>query len=163
MSIYTGVGSREVPPEILTLMNRFAQMEQSFGNILRSGGAKGSDSAFEAGAGNLKEIYYANQANEAAMEIAKYFHPAWHKCSNYARRLHGRNAFQVLGMDLNTPSKFLICWTPDGCKSHATRNYTTGGTGTAISIAEAHGVPIVNLYNYDDYQHVLNYVNSNTP
>ena len=34
---------------------------------------------------------------------------------------------QVLGLDLKTPSKFLICWTPEGKEK--------GGTATAIKLA----------------------------
>jgi len=39
----------------------------------------------------------------------------------------------------------LICWTPDGCESHRYRNRETGGTGTAISIADYHNIKIYNL------------------
>lgn len=142
---WTGVGSRSTPPEILTFMWVIAQYLQREGFTLRSGGAKGADSAFESGAGPNKEIFYAKDACQAAMAIAAQFHPAWGACSDYPKKLHGRNAFQVLGRHLSSPSEFLICWTPDGCKSHATRTRATGGTGTAISIADAYGVPVYNL------------------
>lgn len=147
---YTGVGSRNTPPEIGSLMWEIAKLLQKEGFILRSGGAKGADSFFEGGAGIDKQIFYAKDADQAAMAIAAQFHPAWGACSDYAKKLHGRNAFQVLGLQLSVPSEFLICWTPDGCKSHATRTRATGGTGTAISIADAYGVPIYNLANEGD-------------
>jgi hypothetical protein len=66
-------------------------------------------------------------------------------CKPYVRKLHGRNAFQILGLSLNTPSKYCICWTPDGATTHMERVRRTGGTGTAISIADAYKVPVVNL------------------
>jgi hypothetical protein len=81
------------------------------------------------------------------MQIAGELHPAWNRCSLYAKRLHGRNSFQVLGKSLDRPSDMLICWTPDGCESHAGRSIKTGGTGTAISIANKYGTPIYNLKN----------------
>ena len=142
---YTGVGSRSTPTHVLNTMTAIARKFNTIGYTLRSGGAKGADSAFELGAGNDKEIYYANDANDSAIAIASKFHPAWNKCSAYAKKLHGRNAFQVLGKGLNMPSSYCICWTPDGCISNATRQYKTGGTGTAISISEFYGVPVVNL------------------
>jgi hypothetical protein len=126
-------------------MTAIAVKMASLGYILRSGGAKGADTAFESGAGMFKQIFYAKQCTPAAMEIAKRFHPAWNRCTEFTRKLHGRNTFQVLGSYLDEPSEGLICWTRDGCVSHKTRNINTGGTGTAISIAEAYGVKITNL------------------
>lgn len=142
---YTGVGSRKTPNNILGLMTAIAAKMNSYGYILRSGGAEGADRAFESAAGNNKEIFYADQATSEAKWIASKFHPVWHKCSSFAKKLHGRNSFQVLGINLDTPSAYCICWTPDGCNSHKNRSIKTGGTGTAISIAEHYGVPIVNL------------------
>jgi len=143
---YTGVGSRKTPVAILDLMRRVAVNLSHQGYILRSGGAIGADRAFETGADfTRKQIFLAHDATAAAMEIAARFHPAWHRCSDYAKQLHGRNAFQVLGFSLDSPSKFLICWTPDGCISHETRTIQTGGTGTAISIAFFYHVPVFNL------------------
>jgi hypothetical protein len=148
---YTGVGSRSTPPHILTMMGFIANKLSNEGYVLRSGAAKGADTAFENSAGANKQIFVANHATPASMDIASKFHPAWHRCSTYAKKLHGRNSFQVLGPQLNQPSQFLICWTPDGCKSHKTRKYETGGTGTAISIADAYGTFVYNLANMEDY------------
>jgi hypothetical protein len=133
-------------------MEKIAILYKGLGCILRSGGAKGADSAFEKGAGGLKEIYKADinkvvspELYKKARKIAKAHHGAWHKCSEYAKALHSRNVFQVLGADLVTPSMCLICWTPDGCKSLSERTIETGGTGTAISVASYHSIPIFNL------------------
>jgi len=144
MKYYTGVGSRSTPPHILAIITKIAMKLDTLGYTLRSGGAKGADTAFEIGALN-KNIYYARDATDKAMQIASQFHPNWTACSQYTKMLHGRNAFQVLGKDLNHPSTFLLCWTPDGCIDHNTRTRQTGGTGTAISIANAHNVPVSNL------------------
>ena len=148
---YTGVGSRKTPDEVLVLMHAIAIRMSHFGFALRSGGAEGADTAFERGA-SIKEIFYAKDCTPAAMNIAAQFHPAWHKCSEFAKKLHGRNAFQVLGRQLNDPSQYCICWTPDGATTHMERVYRTGGTGTAISIADAYGVPVVNLAIPSEYQ-----------
>lgn len=47
--IYTGIGSRETPPEVCDLMSRFAYAMAAAGWHLRSGGADGADLAFERG------------------------------------------------------------------------------------------------------------------
>jgi hypothetical protein len=148
---YTGVGSRNTPANILDLMKDIAHHLQRSGYTLRSGGAKGADSSFENGAGIDKQIFYANDTTPQAEAIAAQFHPAWNRCSEYARKLHGRNSFQVLGPNLNEPSELLICWTPDGCTTHNKRTIKTGGTGTAISIADAYGVKVYNLAVPDVY------------
>ena len=157
MKYYTGVGSRKTPSEILDIMSKMARKLDLAGWTLRSGGALGADRAFEAGAMN-KQIFFANQATAPAMEIAGRLHPAWHRCGEYARKLHGRNSFQVLGPDLQTPSKFLVCWTPDGCESHSSRQFQTGGTGTAISIASVSGIQIFNLANRASLQRIMNWI-----
>jgi hypothetical protein len=154
---YTGVGSRKTPKSILDIMRALAARLESAGWTLRSGGADGADSAFESGT-NKKTIYYANQATPASMAIAAKFHPAWDRCSDFAKRLHGRNSFQVLGKTLDRPSKFLVCWTSDGCTSHQTRTITTGGTGTAISIADNYGVEIFNLANSDHLARIVKFI-----
>lgn len=156
MKYYTGVGSRKTPPEILGLFNRLAKKLDSAGFCLRSGGAVGADSAFESGASN-KQIFYASMATPESMAIAAKFHPAWERCGDYARKLHGRNSFQVLGPDLKTPSSFLVCWTPDGCIDHRSRTIKTGGTGTAISIASHYNIPVFNLANKSHLDRILKY------
>lgn len=145
---YTGVGSRKTPADVLELMVRIAMKAAQSGYVLRSGGAEGADKAFEQGCDLVhgpKEIYYAKQATAEAMDLAAQFHPAWNAFTEYAKKLHGRNSFQVLGLTLDKPSERFICWTPDGCVTHAQRTRATGGTGTAISIADAYHIAICNL------------------
>lgn len=137
---YTGVGSRSTPPHILEIMTNLARKLALEGWILRSGGAQGADSAFEYGAtlvNGPKEIYRTSDANKAALEMASTIHPAWHRCSDYVRKLHARNCFQVLGRDLRTPSSFLVCWTLGGAD--------IGGTRTAIVLARNHNIEVINL------------------
>ena len=78
------------------------------------------------------------------MEIAKEFHPAWDKLSPAAKKLQARNCYQVLGYDLETPSQFVVCWTPRGSGS--------GGTGQAIRIAKSHNIPIFDFGKYSELQ-----------
>jgi len=149
---YAGIGSRNTPIEILHTMTNIATWLSNKHYTLRSGGAKGADTAFEQGA-YYKEIFYANDATKEAMIIAQNYHPAWNSCSPYAKQLHARNAFQILGKPLYLDSvDFVICWTPDGCETHATRTRETGGTGTDISIASDNDIRVYNLANDSSIQ-----------
>ncbi len=144
---YAGIGSRETPPDIQELMTKIAATLARLGLILRSGAADGADTAFEVGAGHKAEIYlpwlgFKGHPSDLlpskdAFIMAEKFHPAWHKCSQAARKLHARNCHQVLGKDLNTPSAFVICWTKDALGG--------GGTGQAIRIAKAHNIYVHDL------------------
>ena len=147
---YAGIGSRHTPFDICRRMTEIASFLERMGYVLRSGGAVGSDLAFEAGISDPanKEIYLPWKGfntstsclygvDEAALEMAARFHPAWDDCSTGARELHARNCYQVLGRDLSTPSKFLICWTKGG--------KMVGGTSQAMRIAVSRKIPIFNL------------------
>ena len=147
MLYYTGVGSRNTPKDILLLMELIAQKMYNSGVCLRTGDAFGADKAFVIGSNGLNRIYTTNDTTTTSMLMAKKFHGAWNRLSPFAQKLHGRNPFQVLGKKLNDPSVSLICWTPDGCISHRYRTKKTGGTGTAISIADDNGVRVHNLKN----------------
>lgn len=158
--IYTGIGSRKTPPEILELMVKIGTTLAKNDWTLRSGHADGADEAFERGARAVQgktEIYLpwegfnqtssfnpsfivpstkCPQYNEA-LKIAAQFHPAWNQCSHGAKSLHTRNVYQVVGLDLNTPTDLVICWTKDGKRG--------GGTGQALRIAEYLKIPIFDL------------------
>lgn len=155
---YAGIGSRETPPEILAVMEALGTSLGSAGWTLRSGAADGADSAFERGAdrvGGAKEIFLPwprfSGRTEAepgvllmdealrpeAERISAAHHPAWRFLSFGARRLHARNALQILGPGLDCPADLVICFTPRGAGG--------GGTGQAIRIAASLGVPVFDL------------------
>lgn len=142
---YTGIGSRDPPSEIPPLMTRISKELDSYGRyILRSGGARGSDTAFELGT-STKEIFrpedwLTNRFNnkDETYEIFRRFHPNYHRVkSEYSKALLCRNVYQVLGSDLHTPTKFIICWTEGGA--------FIGGTSLALRIGQFHSIPIFNL------------------
>lgn len=162
-TVYTGVGSRDTPSQVLDLMEDFAEAAAEAGWVLRSGGADGADSAFERGcdrAEGRKRVFYSmgkdisesgnpNGKHHVAagtdfLDLAEDYHPAWDRLSGYVRRLMARNGAQVLGPKLGRPTNILVCWTPDGAT--ATTTQETGGTGQAIRIAVDYCVPVVNLY-----------------
>ncbi len=136
MKYYAGIGSRKTPPDILTAMTRLAWSMNIRGYTLRSGGAAGADTAFEEAAA-LKEIFLGSDATPEAIEMAADYHPAWDRCNNYVRHLHGRNCMIILGAYLTIPVECVICWTPEG--------RITGGTGLGLRIAKDHNIPVQNL------------------
>lgn len=137
---YAGIGSRKTPREMLDYMSYISKILSQSDWILRSGGAEGADTAFEKDA-KLKEIFYACDATEEAIEMASKYHPAWWACSDYAKQLHGRNAMIILGEDLKTPVDFIICWTKGGKEK--------GGTALGMKIARANNIPVYNLATMD--------------
>jgi len=162
---YTGIGARETPKDILDIMFDLAKiLGHRDGYVLRSGGAGGADSAFQEGcekANGEMNIYYADDCTSEAMAIAAKYHSNWETLSLFSKKLHGRNALQVLGLDLKTPSKAVVCWTPCGATHHKQRTRATGGTGTAISIASMNGIPIFNLKNERDLNRITSWIGNN--
>lgn len=143
---YAGIGSRTTPQNILDQMTELATHFQCCGLTLRSGGAKGADSAFESGAGDKKTIFTANSnIPDEAFEIASQHHPAWGGLGPYVKRLHARNVMQILGENLDCKVLFVVCWTPDGAETET--SVKTGGTGQAIRVANAYNIPVFNLAN----------------
>lgn len=163
--IYTGIGSRSTPVEVMNLMTELAQFLTSKGYILRSGGANGADKAFEAGVSDvdLKEIYLPWKGfndhpsllyniSDEAYTLAQKYHPAWDKLSTAAKKLIARDGYQVLGRNLKSPSEFVACWTKMG--------KITGGTGQALRIAKDKEIPIYNLFFDDDQKNVKSWISS---
>ena len=158
---YAGIGSRSTPHDILKLMKEFGRRAALSGYVLRSGAAKGADSAFEEGcdlANGEKQIFlpwkgynnststYYEDSLPQAYELAKMIHPAWNQLTAAARKLVARNMHQINGPQFYEPVEFVVCWTKDGCESHTTYGRATGGTGTAICAASFHAVPVYNFY-----------------
>jgi hypothetical protein len=161
--IYTGIGSRETPKDMLEVMQEIGFDLSRAGWILRSGRSPGADQAFEAGARlgparrqSQLEIYipwkgfegatgsfefiepsYVCASYDEALGIAEQFHPAWDEYTEEAKKLLTRNVYQIVGKDLLTKTDFVVCWTKDGKRG--------GGTGQALRIAEYLEIPIFDL------------------
>ncbi len=145
MKYYAGIGSRNTPKSVLDRFTKLSSYLETLGYSLRSGGALGADQAFENGC-SVKEIFYANDCTSEALETVEKYHPCPWRLGDFARKLMGRNAMQILGQNLDSPVEFVVCWTPDGCQRHEDRQIRTGGTGQAISIASCNKIPVFNAY-----------------
>lgn len=157
---YAGIGSRSTPADVLLTMQKLARSLESEGWVLRSGGAAGADTAFESGVRDpdnkqifLPSRYFNGRSDndlgmvnspslpswEGALKTVEKYHPAPGNLTDFARKLMARNAMQVLGPDLETPSSFILCFTP--------RGEVTGGTGQALRMAAEYTIPVFNLGN----------------
>lgn len=181
---FTGVGSRETPTDVLSVMRKYSKIMALRGWSFRSGGADGADTAFENGwcdayAENDSvpngEIYLPwNGFNsrskegvncilvtdrkiiEQAQLLIKDIHPAFSKLTRGVLALHTRNVFQVLGKDLQTPSKGVVSYAKTDSKGNP-----MGGTATAIKIALMHDIPVRNLYIEADRKFIQEFVERN--
>lgn len=183
MKYYTGVGSRETPQHILKFIEEVAYWLAGRGYTGRSGSAAGADSAFEQGFSNYEEINgMSNKATfeaylpwrdfsgklggsihivtpelpnyNEAFNIASTIHPAWNRLSRGAKALHTRNVYQVLGLDLNTPSNVLFCYAQPTKNKQGVTTSVKGGTNTAVQLAMKHNIPIYNFYLQEDIDKV---------
>lgn len=160
LKCYTGIGARDTPNDVLKYFYQLGYFLGIKGFTLRSGAAKGADSYFEHGsdkADGSKEIYLpwgnfegSNSnlivSNIEAYNIAEKFHPYWHNLSAGAKKLQSRNSHQILGLDLKTPSDFVLCWTKNGKGQ--------GGTGQALRIAEHYNIPIFDAGKYENVEEI---------
>ena len=183
MKYYTGVGSRETPKEILDLMREYSCVMALKGWSFRSGGADGADTAFSDGWRNALdkaeiphgEVYLPwdgfnnlrigntnfilvidKEIIRKAQDILKTVHPAYDKLTRGPLALHTRNVFQVLGKDLQTPSKGVVAYAKTDSKGNL-----MGGTATAIKIALMHDIPVRNLYKEEDRKFIEEFVERN--
>lgn len=178
--ILTGVGSRETPKPILDLIRKVSKKLILSGYTLRSGGADGADTAFYEGwldaykededvpeaeiylpwggfnnhkTGKNYLVVYDKEVISQAEELVNEIHPAASKLSRGAKALHTRNCFQVLGRDLSTPSTLFLCYAKVDSKGNP-----SGGTRTAIKLAEKYNLKVTNLFVEEDLERVEKYL-----
>lgn len=186
--VYTGAGSRDTPRPVGATLTALTRTLAQRGYTVRVGGARGADLDFEVGATAAgDEIYNVElylpwpefcareahaarlprprpgrtEPSPAAYELAARHHPAWDALSPTHRTLHARNGHELLGADLNDPSRFLVCWTADGADADHPPTRATGGTGQAIRIAIAYGVPVFNLARPETYDRIQRFIAMN--
>ena len=163
IAVYTGIGARETPPDVLALMRRIARHFAARGVVLRSGGSPGADIAFAEGCGDgPKEIYlpwpgFNGNTSPLVLDDAWYARIAASEAWAVLRKALGgesppveldalpretrlryaRDVPQVLGRDLASPSDLILCWTPPAGPPEGTR--------IALYVARRYGVAIANL------------------
>lgn len=169
---YAGVGSRAAKddPEAMALMSAISTKLESLGWHLNTGDASGADAAFTRGVKNPSNVtaFTAGDAtgDPKAMAMFEKYHPNPNApCfqSSRSRELMARNSYQILGRELDSPVKFLICWAPNSkTDADGTIMDVRGGTGQAVRIAYAHQIPVFNIHNrhglMDHYERVTSWL-----
>jgi hypothetical protein len=152
---YAGIGSRETPSQVLEQMKKVGSFLAQRGYVLRSGGAKGADSAFERGcdeARGMKQIWQPSQsyfplhewATEKASSVCWEF--PLEKMKALTISLITRNMYQVYGdseeFSKTTPVDFLVYWSEGNPLEEGA---DSGGTRYAVRVAHQAGIKTYNL------------------
>lgn len=172
---YAGIGSRETPEHILTIMHHIGAYLCSEGWTLRSGAAQGADSAFEKGADDeLARVIQQMKMLGADGPTVKEIYLPWKGFNNSISRLHPE-LIPYTQQEIDFTASYHPAW--DKCKPWAKRLHTrnkrqllgtehvngpevilskfvvcwtrngalVGGTAQALRIANALHIPICNL------------------
>jgi hypothetical protein len=157
--IYTGIGSSKAPKYILIKMKRISYLLNKKGYVLRSGGAKGSDSYFELSStrkeiflpfkdfnGNNSEFY---DIEPIYFDIARIYFKNFDNESFEEQCFIARDVQQVINNGVK--SNFVICWTRNGAIDSSFSRKRSGGTWYAIALASFLNIPVFNLnfYSYN--------------
>lgn len=181
----TIVGSRETPELELSLLRHVGKVLCDRGIVVVSGDADGADLAGYEGAASSDRytadsariylarhhVVYKDSGRERFADGRTFINAT--KLPNYEEAkklafeargsfeglgwggiaLHTRNAYQVLLDDLRHPVNSLICY----AKTIGKKGNVRGGTNTAHRIALNHNVPILNIYEGDQFERLVNY------
>ena len=166
MQIYAGIGARNTPKYILSIMKDIGIYLAGEGWTLNTGAAKGADQSFTEGAlkgkgtvnlflpwptyenkwvshlhGNVNITVFNPEEHFSAVQSVHNFHPAGKNLKSSVCALHARNYLILNGI------KFVVCYTPNG--------KIVGGTGQAIRIINHRRKNLFNLGNNQDLQKIL--------
>lgn len=173
MTAYSGIGSRETPPEVISIMEDAGFRLARLGFVLRSGKAAGSDAAFQRGAQRFEgakcEIFIPwkgfkggyglvdlydipldaidsqfPENSEMRWEWVKEVHGGWERLSQGARKLHERNIHQLFGADLGNAYLNQSKFVIYYALETKSRN-PKGGTATCVNLAKKQGIRTLNL------------------
>lgn len=178
VKFYTGIGSEKTPKQIQYLMTNIAYKLALLGYCLRSGGARGADTAFENGvdkflkdypnsdSNSYKKIYTAEEfefSKENYNFCCKQLIPIldenrdFSRFKEYTQKLLLRDVQQVLGNWYDSiPSKFTIFWIP----MTNIWDPNAGGTKYATRISERNNIPLFNLFEQSTRKRLENFVGS---
>jgi hypothetical protein len=163
--IVTGIGSRDIDAIQFKICQNLATVFANKGWHLRSGGARGADSAWELGfsESDRKTIYlpepnFNGRPNTGcykvpdgfgdvwfeAREIATRLHSRFDQLDEFAQNAHTRNVFQVLGDDLKSKADLVVVCAPPRGRT------VKGGTATAFNLAKGLRITTFNLWEPQD-------------
>lgn len=169
---YTGVGSRNLTPSQLSLLEEIGKALASKGFTLRSGGADGTDIAFQKGAcsvnptkteiwipwktfnslplsqGSLSQANYVTISQEQTEKAGQWLcdtgiMPWWSNCKQSVQKLHSRNVHQVVGNeDTSSAPLSKVCIY---AAEEDENDNVKGGTRTAVMASRFLNIPTYNI------------------
>lgn len=180
MTAYSGIGSRETPQEIISIMEDAAYRLARMGFVLRSGKAAGADAAFQRGAQRFEgakcEIFIPwrgftggdglvntwdisldavdRQFPEHAdmrWDWVKEVHGGWERLSQGARKLHERNVHQLFGADLGNAYLNQSKFVIYYALE-TKKGDPKGGTATCVNLAKKQGIRTLNLLHEKNHE-----------
>lgn len=180
LKYWTGIGSREVTPEIAKLQRDIGSRMARLGYILLSGGARGSDINFHQGVcdvdPSLAEIWIPWNGfmfderpspkgstyiipDRYDFDIARSYYldnniiPWFDKMKQGAQKLHGRNYYQIFSTNEGRyPASSVVIY---AAKENG-KGDISGGTRSAVMIARNEKLPTFNLTIEEQRDKILN-------
>lgn len=189
MQFFTGIGTTEPPAHVEQQIAAVCDIMASRGIGLRSGGAPGCDSLFAkyiptsmqeiflpwdgfnnlwaaSGSHIILPEHIDPTVSVRAEAMIDQYHPCPARLGPRARLFMRRNAHQPLGRCLTDKSVMVVCWALgtvyDFDSSPPRIKNVSGGTGQAVRIAHAYGIPVFNLSNKTAIPALIEYLDAST-
>lgn len=166
---YAALSNKNAPEEVVETMRRLVHKLNDEGYTLRTAGNEGPEESLEAqteqkevhipwkGFNNRESRFNRNDNN--AIEIVQAFHPTFASLKPAVQAIIARSAHVILGKDLRSPVRFLVCWSEDGLENAKDRSIKSGYMGMPVAVANSLSIPVFNLKNADATTRLRNFLN----
>lgn len=151
--IYAGLAARTTPSVVQEILTQIVARLDAEGLVLRTGDRCGGQRAMRDGArGAATRIMrldcdagLAAASRRTARQLLDYSHFRCHpdRLPNASFDELGRTVRIVLGVEMNDPVAFLLCWTKR--RKRGRKKVRHGDTAFARTVARASGVPVFDL------------------
>ena len=80
-----------------------------------------------------------------SMDLAKKVYPTWEKQKEYMLKIYSKNIRMIAGQNIRSPSRFVLCWSPDGIETSAARTNNSDGIEFYLKVSEVYKLKAYNL------------------
>jgi hypothetical protein len=168
---YAGAGSKDAPEDVQKVMQETGKRFHEKGWVLRSGGEGDPEKGFMMMYSRLTKTRIflpfdgynswvdtdrdcgctAVGENMAARELARAG-PGFDDLDATFTLKRTRDVCRVLGKDLRSPARRVICWTPDGAETASDCGPITDSSYMVIRLATRFDIPVDNLSNENTFE-----------
>ena len=152
---YAAISNDNAPSHVVEQFKKIAMDMETRGYTMRTSGNKGVEEIIESLVSN-KEVHVAwkgfnqretqfTRVDKAAIELVGTLHPAFNDLKDSVKTIIARYAHVILGKDLKSPVRCVVCWTEDGAESAKEVTSRTGVVGHVIILCQSLSIPIHNL------------------